>query len=214
MATFDSILYVNRDKIDIYSGGKMVVFPFLPTFIKDLEIVDKELFKTQLFAFLDKNAITLGASLVLLSESVCFISEPITPKENPDEVLELFLMSLPFNNPTARILENKVIGTNKDLYEAINDVVAQKGVRIKTVSPAFLSKEMVGKKILDSEMIKFISSNENIFIKAAFSFESPLPAKFGEVGQGKKRSKREVVLIWTFVALLAIFAIWVLTRAF
>lgn len=213
MAAFDTIMFVARDKIDFYFGGKILTFPFLPVFVKDLEIVDKDAFRTQLLTFAEKNEITFGTCAILLSDSVCFISEPISEKQNPEDALNPFLANLPFESPTARILGDRIVGTNRDLYQAILDVVGGKGGRIKMVSPSFLSEEIYGKKGLDEEMVNLVSKNESEYIKATFNYEAPLPVQKEPGTRLQKRSKREMVLIGVFGALLLVFIIWVLTAS-
>ena len=211
MAAFDTIAFIGRDKIDFHFGGKILSFPFAPAFVKDLEVVDAEVFKTQLAAFLNKNGISFGTCAILLSEQVCFVSEVISKGLDLDDAQGDFLSTLPFENPVARVLGNKIVGTNKDLYQAIIDIVGQKGGRVKMISPIFLSKEMFGKKGLDSAMVDFVTKNEDSYFKATFAYEAPMPILTRPEVQPKKRSKREIILVIVFGVFLLGFLIWLLT---
>lgn len=211
---FDTTIFVSRGKLDMGSGGKVFSFPFLPAFLRDMEIIDAEVFKTQLTAFLDKNGISLGTCAILLSEQVCFVSDAIPKDKNIEEVLTSFTSSLPFDNPASKVLGNKIIGTNKDLYQAVMEVVGQRGGRVKMISPVFLSKEMLGKKGLDDAMTKYVSENENELLKATFSYEAPIPVTINtnQEPQPQKRSKREYILIGSFGILLLGFILWFFLR--
>lgn len=213
MAAYDTVLFVSRDKIDISFGGNIFSLPLVPAVVKDIDVVDNEAFKTNLASFADKNQISLGTCAILLSESVCFISEKVNTK-NTEESLASFLSTLPFDNPVARILGDKIVGTNKALYQTILEVIAQKGGRVRMISPIFLSKEMSGKKTLDGEMVKYISENEDSYLKATFTYEAPIPVstKVQTEVQPPKRSRRELILMGVFAALIVGLAIFLLVR--
>jgi hypothetical protein len=214
MASIDTIIFVLRDKLQFYSGGQILTFALAPAVVKDIEVLDREAFKTGMIAFLDKNSITLGTTVILLSETVCFISEPIPKRQKPEAVLAAFLSTLPFENPIARILGDKIVGTNKDFHQLINEVIGQRGGRVKMVSPSFLSKETFGKKELDTDIIRFVQNNEEALIKATFSYEAALPLpKVIPVEETKKTNKRTIILVSIFFGLLGVLIIfWVLTR--
>jgi hypothetical protein len=214
MAALDLIVFLDRGKIDFYSGGKTFSFPFSPAFVKDLEVIDNDAFKTQLSAFIAKNSIGFGSCAIFLSESVCFISDPITKEQNQEDQLSSFLSSLPFESPVARVLGDKIVGTNKNLYQAIIEIVGQKGGKVKMISPIFLSKEMLGKKGIDDEVVDFISKNEEALFKATFTYDAPMPVQIVEQKntQPKKSNKREIILIGVFAALLIGFIAWILIR--
>lgn len=217
MAAFTTITFVSRDRIDFYINGKISSFPLSPL-VRDLEIIDKLAFKSQLSAFLEKNGGNIGNFAILLSETICFISEPITDKQKIEEAFNNFQSTLPFDIPVAKILGDKIVGTNKDFYETVIEAMEQKGGKVVLVSPAFLSKEMIGKINLDGTMVKFVLSNEDEFIKASFAYDAPVFINSIPVNQNesqnfpKKRTKRETILIGVFVGLLSIFLIWLLTR--
>jgi hypothetical protein len=209
---FDTTIFINRDKIDFGFSGKILSFPLLPAFYRDLEIIDGEVFKTQFGSFLDKNGITIGTCAILLSEQVCFISEAIPKEKNIEEALGSFTSTLPFESPASRVLGNKVIGTNKDLYQEIMEIIGQREGRVKMISPIFLSKEMMGRKGLDEEMVKYASENENTLVKATFEYEAPILVNINanQEQQPQKRGKRELILIGAFAVLLIGFVIWFL----
>lgn len=212
MAAFDNTILVSRNKIDFYFGGKVSTFIFAPAIVHDLEVLDADSFKSGLNSFLDENKITFGTCGILLSDNVCFVSDVIPKSQNQEDALSSFISTLPFENPVARILGDKIVGTNKDLYQIVADVIGAKGGRVKMISPVFLSKEMFGRKGLDEEMVKFVSENEDTYFKATFAYEATMPAPMMIEVKPQKRSKREFILIGVFAALLVGFVVWLLTR--
>ena len=161
----NTLILIDREKIQFNSGGKIITFPISATLMKDLEIVDKNLFLGELGKFVQKEGVTFGSTLILLTEAVCFIDEG-----NP---LQDFISTLPFENPTAISLGGKSIGTNKDLYEAVVELVGKYGGDVKSVAPIFISKETFGARNLDEGVAKFVLSNEEAFLKSYFSFSAP-----------------------------------------
>ena len=210
MAASDTLIFIAREIIQFYYGGQVLTFSPPAGVIKDLEVVDGDAFKAGLAVFMDENRIIPGDSGVLLSESVCFISEPVLKDQNSEKALADFLSALPFESPVARIFGDKIVGTNRDLYQAVNEVVGQKGGKIKMVSPSFLSRETFDKRQLDGDLVKFVLANEDEFAKATFDYEAALPIATGTQPQTKKGSKRTTILVAVFAVLLVIL-IWLLT---
>jgi hypothetical protein len=164
----NTLILINRDRMQFATGGRIFEFPLLPTLIKDLEIVDRNLLLSQIEPFIQKNQITFGSSVVLLSEAVCFVDEA-------GGSLQDFASALPFENPSVISLGGKSIGTNKDLYEFIVELVAKYGGEVKAVAPIFLAKETFGVKSLEEGTVRFILGNEEVFTKGYFSFNIPPP---------------------------------------
>lgn len=204
MAANDILIFLSREKIEFASGETVIKFDLKENLVKDLEFVDKNLFQTELTNFLKENEIVSSSAIILLAESVCFISE--------EKNLEIFLESLPFENAYAREFEGKLIGTNKDLYQGLCDVVGNIGIKVKMVSPGFLFKETAGKKTLDKDMIRFVHFNEINFLNLTFAYDAPIiPSKPIFVAKNEKLATREKILIGVFTTLLVGFIIWLLT---
>lgn len=198
------LIFLARDKVQFASGGKIFTFTLPENLVKDLEIVDTDFFKNELTNYLKKKQIILSSAIVLLSESVCFVSE--------EKDLENFIENLPFDNPAGRVVGDKLIGTNKDLYQDLCEVIGTFGAKIKTVSPIFIFKETIGVKELNDSLIKFILDNEEKFLASTFVYTAPFIApKPLFITKNPVMAKREKVLIGIFTILLVGFLIWVLT---
>ncbi len=170
----DNLILIDRDKIQIADGGKILTMAIPQTMVKDLEIVSKDLLVKEITSFLQKNQVNLGRTLILLSESVCFISEKSEGVLGKGNLLQDFVSTLPFENPAAIEISGRFVGTNRDLYDTIIDVLDNFGAVIKGVSPFFLAKELMGKRELTEEAVKLISDNEMSFTKVYFGFNAPV----------------------------------------
>ncbi|KKR39596.1 hypothetical protein A2210_03330 [Candidatus Woesebacteria bacterium RIFOXYA1_FULL_40_18] len=200
----NTLVLIDRERIQFSTGGKILTFALSPLLIKDLEIVDKKVFLNEVGSFAQKNQIVFGETLILLSESVCFIDEGGS--------LQSFTSTLPFENPAVASLGGKSVGTNRDLYEVIVELVGSYGGEVKSVAPIFLSKETFGVKNLDESTIKFIRENENIFTKGYFDFNIPAP----QVSPARTKPKTTPLTIWlvgTFIVLIIIFTALLIIRS-
>lgn len=198
------LILLSRDKVQFASGGKVFTFALTENLVKDLEIVNSDFFKNELTNYLKKNQILLSSAIILLSESVCFVSE--------EKDLESFIENLPFDNPAGRVMGDKLIGTNKDLYQNLCEVVGAIGAKIKMVSPIFIFKETTGVKELNDSLIRFILDNEEKYLSTTFTYSAPyIASKPLFITKNPKMAKREKVLIGVFIALTVGFLIWLLT---
>lgn len=198
----DNLILIDRDKIQIVSGGNILSLGLAQTMVRDLEVVNKELLMNEISGFLQKNEIVMGKTLVLLSESVCFISE----KAN---FIQDFTATLPFENPAAIEFDGKYVGTNRDLYDIVISAIGKKGAMIKGVSPLFLAKEMLGKRDLTPDVIDLVNANEAAYTKGSFNFNIP-PSPPAVIETKAKNNKVTLILVSVFAVLLVILLVMVL----
>lgn len=213
--SFDALVFVDRIKVQFLSSGKIFDFALNEKIVKDLEVVNKEEYVRQLNVFLNQYKITPQTAGIFLSENVCFISPVLKNGQVTDETLKTFEETMPFENPVARIYRNEIIGTNKELYEILIQVLAGRGVKVKTVAPIFLLKETIGLKALNSSVAKIIFNNENLFSNAALDYPMPIPSENTQVQRKEgKLKKRELILIAVFAALFVGLVFYLLTTTF
>lgn len=200
----DTIILIDRQKIQIENKNKIYNLILPETVVKDLEVIDIKSLLSLFRDFTQKNLIVLGVTIVVLSEDVCFWG---------NSYKEGFLSSLPFDYPIVITIGSQSIATNQDLYNAFVDAVDQNGGQVKSVSPLFISKEMVGKKDLDLSVAKFIISNENFYIKNSFSLgNNKIKVQNQVVTKSTKITKQTIVLISIFIFLAIILLIMVITN--
>lgn len=198
----DTLFLIGRQKVQIATNGKIFIFDVPITAVRDLEIVDRNVLINEINNLAKKSSIIFGQVLILLSEEICFIST-----ENEQG----FLSSLPFENPVSITLNNRLIATNKDLYEGYSSAISKTSGEVKGVAPIFIAKELTGKNELNGQTIKFISSNEPLFLKNSFSFEKPSLIR-QTAQKNKKENKQTLILIGIFAILLVILVAMLLLR--
>lgn len=211
MALNGTLILIDRSSLHFFSGGVASILNFPNTVIRDLEIIDKETYRKLIGEFLSANQISVGEVAILLAESVCFVSEVVAKNKNSEKILNEFILNMPFEDPIARFIENKIVGVDKGVYDTLVTLIGSMGGKIKMVTPIFLSKEMFGIKTLDENVANFFKANEELFVSSTFAYEAVLPTKSGNPQKPQKVNKRVIILISVFVVLILIL-IWLLTQ--
>jgi hypothetical protein len=202
MISIDSVVLINRQKIQIVNNGKIFTLETPETIIKDLEVANKKSLFIEIKSFVEKNKITLGSVAVVLSEKICFTA---------DVTQEGFLASLPFESPIGIVIGTKNIATNEDLFNSYVEGINESGGEIKTVSPLFIAPEMVGKIELDIPIAKFVISNIDFYLRNSFSYDKKIKVK-NEVKNDTNKPTRTLILIGIFVFLAVILVVIIAAR--
>lgn len=165
------VIYLQRDKFQIYTTLQQAVleFRFVPEIVRDLDIVNIELFENVLKMFILGNKIPQSNLIIALADNVCFIKDipiPAKPAPSPDQNQadikeaeneakkelsgheEEFLDHVPFENVASKTypLQNseRVFAVNQELYEAIKSSFEEQGFTIDLVLPAELCGNNLG----------------------------------------------------------------------
>lgn len=136
--------YITRRGIVVYDGtlSTPLTFPFDKNTVADFEIINKEEFAKQFAAFLQQNKITPGVMTIVLGEDAFFEKEISgLEKAKKDETIKLFIESVPFEHVAINSFPtktgSKIIGTNKDFFDVINEIVTKLGFTVQYVIPAY-----------------------------------------------------------------------------
>lgn len=128
MTVKTDVLFLQKDRFELYSSAYLRVFEFLyvPEIIQDFDVKNSDLMEDLLKIFINNNKIPPSELIVVLSDNICFIKDivnPITaqpvppvgqqaapapqpsllpqPSKTPEEIqkeVELFVSHVPFDN--------------------------------------------------------------------------------------------------------------------
>ena len=136
------ILLVSKSSLELYSETlkKSYRIDFLPQSVYDLEVINEASLGQQITTTIETNKLLQGNILIILTSSVLFQKD--FPLNQDKKIKEDFLDNIPFENtcfislPIQKTSE-RILATNKDLYESIKNTFTKKGFIITgiTLSP-------------------------------------------------------------------------------
>ncbi len=79
------VIYLLRDKFQIYTAlqPNVLEFHFVPDIVRDLDVVNKELFENIIKIFIESNKILPCSFIIALADNVCFIKDFAQPDRRP-----------------------------------------------------------------------------------------------------------------------------------
>lgn len=206
---YKGFFYITRNSLVIYSEElpAPLVFPFDKNIVSDYEIVNKEEFVKQLTAFLQQNKVSAAIMSTILGEDVFFEKDiPLLDKEKKDEMIKLFIDTVPFEHVTINTFPtktgNKLIVTNKDFFDIVDEIATRLGFTVQFVIPAYYFDKKIttidtitGKYILDK-----IPSLKQFTLSGTVEEKQTTPVQV-EISKKQEKSKLPI-LIGIFLLLL------------
>jgi hypothetical protein len=139
------IIYIQRDKFQLYTPNlhSILEFRFLPEFIRDLDIVNKELLFNLLELFMKNNKIPPTSFIIVIADSASIIKDfPPSPQttQTISPNIDEFLEHIPFEEVSSKkiLLPNgiRAYATNKNLYETIKNFLIHTNSEVISILPA------------------------------------------------------------------------------
>ena len=238
MAKFPiGIIYILRDKLQLYTPNlpSILEFRFLPEFIRDLDIVNKELLFNLLDLFIKTNKIPQTSFIIVISDSASIIKDFLpTPQttQTTSPNIDEFLQHIPFEEISSKkiLLPNgiRAYATNKDLYESIREFLIHIGSEVTYILPgtiigpelhptldanginAILKKYPSAKEynLATQPLLQFTTSKKENHEEKEIETETPNI----ETNEKKSDKKRTIILIAVFAILLIVLTIVYLTQ--
>lgn len=139
-----AILYLGKDKFDLWGGNfiQVLSFVFPPELVRDLDVLNHDGLIISVQSFIERNKIPPLRIVLILSETICFekeVPENSTTFERED-MLNSFADMVPFDRVSRKIVKidgkPKIVGANKILWDTIRECFANQGSVILTVVPS------------------------------------------------------------------------------
>ena len=139
-----ALLYLDRGGFYFYEMGlpNMNSMGFLPTSVRDLDVVDIVSLESQIRTFVEGTKLSPGEITIVISPNIIFEKDILTTEvEKQKENTDKFLETIPFENvaSTTIPIENgvKVIGINEELYLSIKNAFEKLGSSVESVLPYY-----------------------------------------------------------------------------
>lgn len=155
------VIYLQRDRFQIFTTLQPVVanFPFVNEIVRDLDVVNGEIFANILKVFIESNKILPCNFTIVLADNVCFIKDfpsNSTPPEagaTPEQIREQkkaekkelekgekdFVEHVPFEKVASKSfpIQNgeRVFATNQELFDLIKNSFESQGSSVEAVIP-------------------------------------------------------------------------------
>ena len=225
------IIYILRDKFQLYTPTlpSILEFRFLPEFIRDLDVTNKELLFNLLDLFIKNKKIPPTSFIIAIADSASIIKDfPSPPNPNLDEFFE----HIPFEEVASKkiTLANgiRAYATNKDLYETIREFFIQIGSETICVLPGTIigpelhpSLDAAGinailKKYPDAKEYNLTTQPvpQLTTAKIEYKEEKEIETETSDEPKNEKKSekKRTIILAAVFAILLIILVIVYITQ--
>jgi hypothetical protein len=186
--TKPGVIYLQKDKFQIFSPflGSILEFRFLPTVIRDLDVINLDLLGSQMKDFVTNGKIPPGNMIIVLCDNAYFVKDflypnpaaqptkpgqiaVIPPKVTLDDLkkqAELFVEHVPYDNVVSKTIPLKngirVCSVNQDLYGSLKLAFESMGFTIDTVLPGLVfGNNASARPVLDAAMASFILQKAN-----------------------------------------------------
>jgi hypothetical protein len=223
-----AIIFIDRNKFDFIGSNipTTASFPFQPTVVRDIEVLNIEELQKQVKTFIDTHKIKPTNIAIVLSPTVIFDKDipPETKPEQQETIVKQFIDNVPFNNKVYKLFTigkaTKLAATNSELFEVIKEVFEDNKFTVDAIAPSFLvAPNVIGLTADTSRAIfgKFNDLRNNGFplvkdIPLAAPEEIPVEHTNGNTA--KPKSNRTFLLLGIFVLLLGIlFAVLLYMRS-
>jgi len=175
------VVYLLKDKFQLYDPnfGRVTEFRFVPTIIRDLDVINTELLENYIKLFISNGKIAPLNLVFVLADSAYFVKDfvmPAKPKTTADEPIvtkdvlqkqaDEFVEHVPFDNVVSKTIPlkdgMKVCAVNKDFYESIAIAFEHQGFTVDSVLPGIVfGNGLSARPVLDQAMANMILQKTN-----------------------------------------------------
>ncbi len=214
MADKQTILtHLDRARVWLYFATGELLYLDLPTTImKDMEILNHELFLKQFESFLNVHGVRSSRAYITVSESLTFTKDfsGMEPGKQ-DEAIKLFVDNVPFDNVAKSVLHldkvTRVITVNKDAVLLMKSALVKQNCEVELAVPigAFNSVSTQG-GVTPQLCSQILGSIENLKDHNLFD-PSPILNPLQSITENaadKKHPRRLPILLGSFGGLIAI----------
>ncbi len=219
-----SIIYIDRNNLYFYGGNvhAPLTFPFKPTTVRDIEVINEEELEKELNEFIKNNKIEPSDAMLIIAHQSSF-EKSIDIKIPLDQVeiqKKQFIDNVPFEQTLSKTFIDKkgtkVIVVNKDLAYLIRDIFNKNHFVVEIISSiaalypdgditfnVAAAQQMLNKASLFKQNMFLLKDVE---IPSTDAFEEA----YGEESYGKEKKVNKLFyLIPVFLVLIGILA-WLL----
>lgn len=160
----ETVLFLERDRIYLYSGGKILSLNFPANILPDLDIKNKDALFNLVSVFIQNNKLEPTQLFFVVSEAVCFSKDfPVKDATDTTRVevnSQAFIDAVPFNSVLSKTYKTptvyRVVATNQELVDTIVDAFTQKGFGLTAVVPANIYPEFGASRELTDKFAEHI----------------------------------------------------------
>lgn len=124
------------------SSPTPLIFPFPPTAVSEMEIINKEELKAKLQAFFSEHQIHAAPVVLIMGESMYYSKDYLTAIPPAQEDIQKYLDLVPFSSISYRVyrlpIGHRLVVINREFYESFKTTLLSLGFSIASVVPAFI----------------------------------------------------------------------------
>lgn len=214
MAAQQTILvHMDRSRVWLFKAPQDLQYLDLPTTImKDMEILNHDLFLKQFASFLSVHAVQSHRAFITVAESLAFVKDfsGMEPGKQ-EEAIKVFVENVPFDNVAKSQLHldkvTRVIATNKDGIQLVKSALLQQKCEVVLALPIGAFQSISTQSGITPQVcLQLISAAEGL---KEYNLLDPSPIlsplqSITENAADKKHPKRLPLLLGAFGGLIAI----------
>ena len=137
-----SIIYIERNNLYFYGSNvhAPIAFPFQPTIVRDIEVINAEELEKQLGEFIKNNKIEPTETIIVLSHQSSF-EKSLPPKTTPiliETEKKHFIENVPFGQILSQTFTSekgiKIVAANKELAYIIRDIFTKHQFTVEVIA--------------------------------------------------------------------------------
>ncbi len=217
-----AILFLDRNRFDYYDGasGRIASFPFDPTVINALEVLNAANLEMQIQSFIEQGGLAPASIVIVLSPNVLFEKDltGLAPEQQEAET-QLFLDNIPFDTVITKLTTFpqgvRISSTNKLLCDALKAAFEKKGFLVDAVAPyESLGQELFQIAGLDEQNAPVILKMYDALKNNSFPVAAIVHEKTAKAGTTKNASDKKAPPKWRPFALAAVFVVLIIILVF
>jgi hypothetical protein len=201
------IIFIQRSKIEIYSPalGNVIQFPFTPSAVRDLEVLNTEELKTSLRTLITTSKMPVSSLIIVLANNTLYEHDFVeNPQVSSEPQIQKYIDNVPFEETSVKRFPIdkgvKVVVANRYLFETIKKVFDALGFSISTVLPAQVFGQVAA---LDSNSISTILHKLES-VKQHNMLETAQPSIAATVQETAEKKKKNKILLIAVIVLFSL----------
>lgn len=210
------VIFINRNALQLFSPNlsSVVTCVFPEALVHDLDIMNKDNFYTLIKQWVKQYNLSGLSVIVVLSEETYFekLFSTVNQPQLETDILKFF-DSVPFESIKTKIFDSPkdkhAIVVNKTWLDTIQQGLVLQGFSIRAVVPAFALGKLSTKRVLDKEVVEYVTRNADALTKQTIiDVADNQEIEMKPVGSpAPQKNKNLPVLLGVFGALLLILVI-------
>jgi hypothetical protein len=203
------IINISLNKLSLcnLNSASPLEFPFQPSFISDMEVINKEELKTKLQSFFGENGVKSGPIILVMDESVYYQKDYPGSAPPSADTIQSYLDLVPFSAISFKLFRInggfRLIVINREYYEAFKAVFEKMGFSVYSVVPGYVLGTVGAPAKFSAEACRVVYRKLDSITENSFSGSSEDSAAPGIRPHAYVKNHKTPLVIISIISILA-----------